>query len=198
MRGIRIAPALVGIALLFVLTIACQTKSPEEQISEIRGTYSATVNQGGFVAKARLPEPVMPEPMDADGMQDGDADSMADPASGDSEMDESALDEPMMDEPVMDEPVRYDILLDILVATGGRKTLPQLTIDVVHLNGQEVEKQRWPVTLDTSKILQGPGAQIVHTLEDVGYEAGDIFYTEVRHPIPAEERGSYPEFSLAP
>ncbi|MCH9647510.1 MAG: hypothetical protein K0U98_04680 [Deltaproteobacteria bacterium] len=195
MRGIQTVPALVCVALLVVLTIGCQTKSPEEQIADIRASYSATVNQGGFVATARVPEPAMPEPVEGEeGMEEGDsamddeADSMADPASGDS----------LMDEPVVAEPVRYDITLDILVATGGRETLPQLTIDVVHLDGQEVEKQRWPVTFDTSRILQGPGAQIVHKLEDVAYEAGDIFYTEVRHPIPAEERGKYPEFSPAP
>ena len=191
MRGIQVAPAVLCVALLFVSTLACQTKTPEEQIADLRASYTATVNQGGFVAKARFAEPVIEELVEGEEGDDGEA--MAEPA-----VDESLVDESGMNEPIVDEPVSYDITLDILVSTDSRQMLPSLTVDIVHLNGDEVEKQRWPVNLDTSRIVQGPGAQIVHTLEEVAYEAGDIFYTEVRHPIPAEERGNYPEFATAP
>ena len=94
-------------------------------------------------------------------------------------------------------PLHYDILLDILVSTRSRETLPQLTVDVVHLDSARNEKNRWQVTLDTSGIHQGPGAQITHKLEDVDYVEGDVFTTEVRHPVPPEEVANYPELANA-
>ncbi len=39
--------------------------------------------------------------------------------------------------------------------------------------------------------------QYTHVLEDVPYEEGDGFFAEIRHPVPAEERHLYREFSTA-
>ncbi len=188
MRGTRVAPGLICVAAALLLTVACQQKSPEEQVADLRGTYTAMVNQGGFVAVIRLPEPMEAE----DAMEGMEEVSAGD--EGGEEMD--ALADDSMAAP--EEPARYDITLDILISTTSREILPRLTIDIVHLTSDEREKQRWPITLNTSTIGRGLGVQVAHKLEDIDYVPGDIFFTEVRRPIASGERGDYPEFSAAP
>jgi hypothetical protein len=188
-RSQQILAFLGGFVLLLA---ACAQKSPEEKVAELRSKYTAEVNQSGFVATPREP---VPEPVaeglagEAAGEAVGEDSEAVPPAvSTDAAEGEEALAPPDL------APLRYDILLDILVATRAREGLPQLTVDVVHLDPQKNEKERWPVTLDTSKIHQGPGVQITQKLEDVEYSEGDFFFTEVRAGIKPEEYDRYPEF----
>jgi len=186
MQPSRIAVVLLSLTALFV--VACEQKSPQEKVADLRAKYSATVNESGFAARAIVPEPTMALSSEEGTSDDGTSE---DGASPDGEMmdDDSALDPPDLG------PVRYDILLDIVVATSSREQLPELTVDMVHLDSGKREKQRWQVTLDTSGVLQGPGAQITHELEEVDYVEGDFFFTEVRHPVPADEISKYPELA---
>jgi hypothetical protein len=90
-------------------------------------------------------------------------------------------------------PLRQDVILDILVSREGHEALPGITVDVTQADSRDNEKASWKVYLDTSDLSRGPGVQMVHRLEDVDFEEGDGFFVEVRHPIPAAERGEYRE-----
>ena len=189
MRHSRINFVLLSVVTLLVA--ACAQKSPQEKVAALRAKYSATVNQSGFAAKARMPEPVSEEiGTDEAGTEDTGAE-------GAGAEDAAELSEGEVLEPPDLGPLRYDILLDIVVATTSREILPELTVDVVHLSSAKQEKQRWQVTLDTSKVLRGPGAQITHALENVEYVEGDVFFTEVRNPVPQAEVAKYPELANA-
>lgn len=95
-------------------------------------------------------------------------------------------------------PVRHDILLDLVVSTTAREVLPRLTVDLVQLDAAKTEKHRYQVQIDTSKVAPGASAQITQELADVAYTEGDVFYSEVRNPVPADDRARYPEFSASP
>ena len=174
----------LGLSLLALSIFACAQKSPEERIAEIRSRYAVEVNQSGFVATPRVPEvSAMEEGTDGGAADGGDA-----PASGEgSEGEEKAA--------ALQEPEGYDILVDLILSTSSRDTIPQLTVDIVHLDSSETEKARWPVTMDTSTLVRGPGVQMTQKLEEVDYVEGDIFYAEIRSDVPAAERGAYPEFA---
>ena len=66
------------------------------------------------------------------------------------------------------------------------------------VDSAEKEKGHWRVWFDTSEITKATVTQFTHILEDVGYEEGDGFFVEVRHPRnPVEEHraiiASFPE-----
>lgn len=157
-----------------VLGLACasEPKDPAERVSEIRSRYSARLN--GFVVH-QVPEQPAEPPAEVPG------EAVADDQAGSVE----ALG------PV---PVRQAVTLDVLVALEGRESLPGLTLDVTQADAREEEKASWRVYLDVTDVHRGPGTQISHRLEDVEFEDGDRFHVEVRHPVPAAERGEYREF----
>lgn len=191
-----------ALAVTFFAVACGPPPTPEERVADIRSKYTVEVNQSGFSATPHEPEP--------DPMAEGEATEEADEAAGETEGasdegtggDEAAAageageGEGEMEPPDLG-PQTYDILLDLIVATTSRETLDQLTVDVVHLDSSETEKNRWQVTLDTSGIHRGPGAQITHELTDIEYVDGDIFFAEVRHPVPAAEVSKYPELANA-
>ncbi len=181
----------LGLALAALSLFACTQKSPEERIADIRSQYAVEVNQSGFVATPRLP----PVPDSVEGMDGEAAGEGEDPVTDEESMEEEMA-AAMAAE--LQEPEGYDILLDLILSTSSRELLPQVTVDIVHLDPSEQEKARWPVTMDTSGLLRGPGIQVTQKLENVDYEEGDIFYAEIRANVPAADRGSYPEFSLVP
>lgn len=169
--------AVISLCLAALVTFACasEPEDPAERISEIRSGYSAELN--GFVVHQ------VPEAGDGAPVEEGDG--SAEPGE---EGEEAGAEEPA------EVPVRQDVILDILVSRDSRETLPGLTLDVTQADAQENEKASWKVYLDVSDVLRGPGTQISYRLEDVEVADDDFFHVEVRHPVPAAERGEYREF----
>lgn len=199
MAAIRKSILSFALVLVALTLFACEQKSPEEKVAELRSRYTVEVNQSGFVATPRYPEPELTdEEMVGEEGEAGDESATGEAAGGDADTDADAVDDEMSMAEPEPEPEGYDILLDLIVATSSRTTLPQLTIDIVHLDPSKNEKNRWPVTLDTSSIVRGPGVQVTQKLENINYEEGDIFFAEVRSDVPPAQRGDYPEFSTAP
>ncbi|MCL4837558.1 MAG: hypothetical protein KJ058_06315 [Thermoanaerobaculia bacterium] len=95
-------------------------------------------------------------------------------------------------------PPRQEVLLDILVRRNGKEALSGLTLDLSVAGPGGTEKARRQLWVDTSGIGKGVEAQLAVTVADLDYQPGDGFHVEVRHPIPAAERGAYREFGAAP
>jgi hypothetical protein len=95
-------------------------------------------------------------------------------------------------------PARQEILLDILVRRDGRDALPGLTVDLSVAGAGGAEKARRQLWVDTSGIGKGVEVQLAVTVDGLEYQPGDGFHVEVRHPVPAAERGAYREFGAAP
>ena len=95
-------------------------------------------------------------------------------------------------------PARQEILLDILVRRDGKESLPGLTLDLSVAAAGGAEKARRQLWVDTAAIAKGVEAQLAVTVSDLDYQPGDGFHVEVRHPVPAAERGAYREFGEAP
>ena len=91
--------------------------------------------------------------------------------------------------------VKQSVRLDILIQHRSEERLPGITVDVSMVDPNQQEKGHWRVWFDTSEVTEATVTQFTHILEDVGYEEGDGFYVEVRHPVPPEERSEYREFS---
>jgi len=92
-------------------------------------------------------------------------------------------------------PPRQSVLLDIVVHHDSAEKLPGITLDLTQSGADRKEKRRWKVWVDTSSLEPGPGTQVSHPLRDADVQPGDRFRVEVRHPVPAEERGEYKELS---
>lgn len=190
-------------ALLAGLAAGCAARSPEERVAEMRGRYSARLQN--FVVKEE-PLPGF-ETMDAETAEDGEAAAPGEAAPGD---DAPAGGEGMEE---MAAPVQTNILLDVLIRNDNRERLPGLTLDIAQVGtggptGDEATwdevvaspntKQTWRIWVDTSQISRGGGTPITYTLEDVqGYEPGDGFVVTVREPVPPAERGEYREYAEA-
>ena len=173
----RINSLVLTAAALLLVAVACgPPPSPEEQVSELRSRYTAELN--GFVIHQ---EPAAGEEEMAGETAEGTGDQMV----ADEEMAEGG-------EPAGT--VRKDALLDILMSTESRETLSGITVDVTQVDADGNQKGSWRVYLDATDVHRGPGTQITHRLEDVDYVEGDGFHVEVRHPVPAGERGEYREF----
>jgi hypothetical protein len=169
--------ALTTLCLAAVLGLACasEPEDPAERVSEIRSRYSARLN--GLVVHQVPEEPAEP-PVEVPG-------EAAEPVADDQAEGVEVL------PPV---PVAQAVTLDILVSKDGRDTLPSLTLDITQVDAQEQAKASWKAYLDVADVQRGPGTQISYRLEEVEYEEGDGFHVEVRHPVPAAERGEYREF----
>jgi len=166
-----------------LLLAACGGGSPEEKVARLRGMYSARLN--GFLFQAR--DDAAPEIYTEEG---------AEPVAPATEMEEGEG-EGEMAEPMEMEPANPDIMLDILIQHDSPELLSGITVDVSMADGAGNEKGAWKVWFDTSAMKKANVTQYSHVLEDVPYVEGDGFFAEVRHPVPAEERGEYSEFSSA-
>ena len=196
MSPIRTLCATTSLFLLALAT-ACTPQSPTERVAEMRSRFTVEVNPGGFVAEPNMPAPA---PMAEEGMEGEGTDAMpADGADGSMTDDEKTMDEMGGDGTDMGamEPESYDIVLDLLIKNGNSDVLPQLTVDLIHADSAQKEKERWPVTFDTSHLLSGDSSQFSHRLTGVDYVEGDSFTAEVRSGITPEEYGNYPEFNTA-
>jgi len=181
---VRHIPRYLGmgsILLAGVLVVACAPKSPADRVAKLRGFYSARLN--GFILEQ---EPVIAEVPELEAVEIID-EEVVDGVSPDEVMDE-------VDEIEVIEKVR----LDILIQHRSQEKLPGLTLDISMVDSAEMEKGHWRVWFDTSDVTKATVTQFTHILEEVGYEEGDGFFVEVRHPIPVEERGDYREFAEVP
>lgn len=172
----------VGLILLAAVVIAaCAPKSPEEKVAGLRGFYSARLN--GFILEE---EPMVTEVPELEAVE----------IVGEGEVDGVATEELMEETSPVE--VEETVRLDILIQHRSDEILPGLTVDVSMVDSSENEKGHWRVWFDTSEVTKATVTQFTHILEDVGYEEGDGFFVEVRHPVPADERSEYREFSSVP
>ncbi|MFP3941425.1 MAG: hypothetical protein ACLF0P_14090 [Thermoanaerobaculia bacterium] len=174
--------------LVLATAVACggAPADPAEQVAEIRSGYTAELNS--WVVDQR---PAEQAPSTA---AEDEAPAEGAPPEEETAGDGEAAAPEDEDAAEADPPVRQDVILDILVSHESRESLPGITVDVTQVDAEETPKNVWRVYLDTGDILPGPGTQLTHRLEDVDVESGDAFHVEVRHPVPAAERGEYREF----
>lgn len=172
----------VGSILLAVfLAAGCAPKSPADKVAELRGHYSARLN--GFLLEE---EPLVTEVPELEAVEITDEGLVDGVEPGVVEEEMAAIE------------VREKVRLDILIQHRSNENLPGITVDISMVDSAEKEKGHWRVWFDTSEVTKATVTQFTHILEDVGYEEGDGFFVEIRHPIPVEERGDYREFSLTP
>lgn len=173
--------SILALSVVSLLAFAAcgEPEDPAERVAEARTGYTAKLN-----SYAVDQVPLEPPPAPTIGAPDG-----ADPGTAGDPLGETAE-----AEAPVEVPLRQDVILDILVSREGHEALPGITVDVTQADARDNEKASWKVYLDTSDLHRGPGVQIVHRLEDIDFEEGDGFFAEVRHPIPAAERGEYREF----
>lgn len=185
----RILPSFAALACAAFLLVACEPGDPAERVAELRAGYVVEVNPSGFVAKPNYPEPEILDEEMIDG-DEGDEGAATDAETADETMDEAG------DEMAAEEmkPESYDIVLDLLIKNGNRDKLPELTVDLIHLDATQTEKGRLLVAFDVADILPGASSQFSHELKGIPYEEGDMFTAEVRTPVPPAERDQYPEF----
>jgi hypothetical protein len=169
------------ILLIGVTALGCAQKSPEEKVAELRSYYSARLN--GFILEE---EPLVAEVPDPDALAEVEEDV------------EDVLGEEAPTGPTGEVEVEQKVRLDILIQHRSEERLPGITVDISMVDPDQVEKNHWRVWFDTSEVPKATVTQFTHILEDVGYEEGDGFFLEVRHPIPVEERGEYREFLTSP
>ena len=169
------------ILLVGVTAFGCAQKSPEEKVAELRSYYSARLN--GFILEE---EPLVAEVPDPDALAEVEEDV------------EDVLGEEAPTGPTGEVEVEQKVRLDILIQHRSEERLPGITVDISMVDPDQVEKNHWRVWFDTSEVPKATVTQFTHILEDVGYEEGDGFFLEVRHPIPVEERGEYREFLTSP
>ena len=183
MRSFLRSPGALVLASITLLSLAAAcSKSPEERVADVRSRYRATLN--GFVVRE---EPIVL----AEDAEIGEGMVGETAAEESADLAEVAMTEESF-EPV---PVIQTVMLDIIVQHNSHDTVPGLTVDISMADGSGVEKGHWRVWLDTSSVVQATPTQFTHILEGVGYEEGDGFAAEVRHPVPVAERGDYKEFS---
>ncbi len=190
-KALVLAPVLMIVtALAALLSVGCEQLTPEQKVAQMRSRYEATVNTGGFVVQPHAPEGV--EPYDEGTGDDGES-SEGEEVGGEvgEEGDESG------EIAAPPEPTGYDVTVDILVSNRNSESLSQLTIDVIHTDGERNEKGRYQVTIDASGITKGGNSQVAHTLKNIPFVDGDGFTTEVRNPVPAGEKSKYPELANA-
>jgi len=169
-----------SILLVGVLAVGCGQKSPEDRVAAKRGLYSARLN--GFLLEE---EPLAVEVPELEAVEIVDEESV------------DGVEPGVIEEELAPVEVMEKVRLDILIQHRSDENLPGVTVDITMVDSAEVEKGHWRAWFDTSEVAEATVTQFTHILEDVGYEEGDGFFVEIRHPIPVEERGDYREFSDA-
>ncbi|MEM9292708.1 MAG: hypothetical protein AAGD01_13590 [Acidobacteriota bacterium] len=189
--------ALAILALVLTVSSACEQKTPLQRAVDLRAEYTAELNTSGFAVTPHQPEILVEDEAETDDAGEGEdsgeaADEGTDGIDG---AENGALGDSDDAGEVIPEPTGFDVLLDLVLANGNRETLDQLTVEIVQLNPDQSEKQRWRHTFDVADLLQGMTVQQAYKLENIDYKEGDLFYAEVRTNVPAEERGEYPELA---
>ena len=180
MRRVSRYLGVASVLLAGVLLSGCAAKSPADKVADLRGQYSARLN--GFLLEE---EPLVTEVPELEAVEIVD-EAVIDGVEPGEVVEELAAIE-----------VREKVRLDILIQHRSDEKLPGITVDISMVDSAEVEKGHWQVWFDTSEVTKATVTQFTHLLEEVGYEEGDGFFVEIRHPIPVEERGDYREFPEA-
>ena len=182
-RHISRCPVAALLIFVALLVSGCAQKSPEEKVADLRSYYSAELNS--FMVEE---EPMTPEVPEEEGEATSDlaAEESAAPTEGETI------------EPTPAVEVSQKIHLDILIKHRSDERLPGITVDIGMVDANEVEKGHWRVWFDTSEVMKANVTPFTHILEDIGYEEGDMFFAEIRHPVPVEDRGEYREFAATP
>jgi hypothetical protein len=180
-------PSIVFVlAAVLLAGAACSGPSPEEQVAMARARYEASLN--GFIVEQQPLAPLAEAAEgDASEPEGGDVEGEGDPAAPAIPGAEPGIETAPVD-------VQQNVLLDIVIRHESSVKLDGITVDVTMAQG-EAELEVWRLWFDTSQVEKGPGAQYSHTLEDVDYQPGYGFSAEIRHPVPAEDRHLYKEFS---
>ena len=186
-KALFLAPVLVIVTIVAaLLSVGCEQLTPEQKVAQMRARYEATVNTGGFVVQPHALEVV--EPYDDGTGEEGEGEE----EGGDVDESVEGGDESGEDAAPV-EPTGFDVTVDILVSNRNSENLPQLTIDIIHTDGDRNEKGRYQTTIDASGITKGGNSQVAHTLENIPFVDGDGFTTEIRIPVPESEKSKYPE-----
>jgi hypothetical protein len=171
-----------------LLLAACGT--PEDKVARLRGMYSAELN-GFIIQQEPAAEPAMAAEEGTEATEEIAEEAPAEAeAEGEGEGEGELAPEPMA-------PVNPDVMIDLLIKHDSPKLLPGITVDVTMVDEAKTEKASWKIWFDTSKVKKANVTGYTYVLENVPYVEGDGFFAEVRHPVPAEERGDYKEFSSA-
>lgn len=200
----RMLATLTLAGLAAVVGAGCAEPTPEERVAEMRGRYSAEL-QNFVVNEVPLPG----SEVTAHGVDGAEGvDPVAEEAEGEDGMNGMDGMDGMEE---MDVPVQTDVVLDVLIRNGNHELLPGVTLDVAQVGEGGPEeaswdeivasprtKQTWRIWVDTSTIGRGPGTSVTYRLEDVeDYQPDDRFVVTVREPVPAAERGDYREYAEA-
>jgi hypothetical protein len=169
--------------LSLLLAVACGPGSTEERVENARARYEAALE--GWVVRDD-PARALPEVVEVN-FEDGLPPEEAVASTADGE------EEPMPPPG----PIPRDVTLNIRLWHNNPGLLPGITLDVIHADEHEREKETHRVWVDTSRLARGQEIQFDHLLRNVVVEAGDRFAVRVRHPVPAEERAAYQEFQQA-
>lgn len=172
----------LGLLVLLPLAWGCKEVPPEERVAEMRSRYKVRLNEGGFLVRE--------EPLEV-GVPDEEAE--ADELGG---ADGQDLEEENGEEDV-GKPVRQIVTLDIIVQHDNREGLPGVTVEISMVGPERNDKGNWRLWVDTAGLPKATLKQVSWDQEIPNYLKGDGFAVELRHPVPAEERGEYREFADA-
>jgi len=174
---------LVFIVICTLSLGACAGKSELDRVADARGTYRATLNSF-FVKEVAPVDEVADVPAEGEEAAEGD-----EPVSEDAE--------------TVPEPVRQDAVLDVIVQHDTTSPLAGLTLDIEMVEivrdaagavTDEIQRAQWLYWVDTEGLQKANQRPYSVVFEDVDYEEGFAFFVEVRHPVPASDRGDYREF----
>jgi hypothetical protein len=92
-------------------------------------------------------------------------------------------------------PAVSDVVLDLTLRRDSDERLSGITLEVGLVDPRGKEKEHYRIWIATPTLERGTAAPVSYALEDVAYQAGDVFVVEVRAPVPAAERALYREFA---
>ena len=178
-------------AVAFAGLVACQPKSPEQEVAELRASYTVQLN-------AWIPQKGEP----ADEVQGAAIfdDEVAVMDDGETAGGETAGDGAMSDEGGEEAatepagPQTLPILFDLAVRFNGRgKKLAGMTVDVTHADVAQHEKAVYRQWIETGDIVKGDTVQRNFVLT-LPLAEGDAFSVEVVPGVPAD-LSQYREFA---
>lgn len=189
-------PFLVLALLSSTLLVACQPKSPEEQVADTRAQYTVKLNS--WYANVEN-EPVEPMDGDSEDAEDGSEDASApseDPEVTESEVAEGEEEDAASE--LVTGPQPHTVVFDLLVVYDGRdEPLPGVTVRVSHAGPDGAEKGSWLEFLEMADIPKGTSHQVGFEKQDVLFEDGDQFAVTLEKSVAPADYAQYPEFASA-
>ncbi len=190
-RKVPVRSIVVCSLVVVGLLAACAPKDPAVRVAEARGQYFIEPT-GMLVQKAPEPEvaeEVMPEEAAAEAVATAE-----EAAATAEEIAEGEGGEEMAEEPG---PRTANVLFDLIIRFDGSKSLPGVTLDVVHSDPFEKEKARYLQWIETDGMRRGDARQLSFEIDISNYVEGDAFAIEFQSHVPPEKFGDYREFAEA-